>query len=195
MIYFGTKYQMHKQRLEEENMNDPDLVNLVRSHSQLLEAIEYMAGQLKLNIKKIIFIFFVTAITISPYLVRNYIAFDKIIVHSGFGYNLWKAYNINANVEGFYIESTSLKSKIEKVKKDTYYRINEDKLYLESAKEFILENPGKSLKLFIKRFFSFFFIDLNSSQENYLTKLLKTSEPIRKQQQYFVGQNRTNNEA
>ncbi len=121
----------------------------------------------KLNIKKIIFIFFVTAITISPYLVRNYIAFDKIIVHSGFGYNLWKAYNINANVEGFYIESTSLKSKIEKVKKDTYYRINEDKLYLESAKEFILENPGKSLKLFIKRFFSFFFIDLNSSQENY----------------------------
>jgi hypothetical protein len=52
MIYFGTKYQMHKQRLEEENMNDPDLVNLVRSHSQLLEAIEYMAGQLKLNIKK-----------------------------------------------------------------------------------------------------------------------------------------------
>lgn len=55
MIYFRTKYQMHKQRLEEENMSDPDLVNLVRSHSQLLEAIEYMAKQLKLNVNEAMF--------------------------------------------------------------------------------------------------------------------------------------------
>tara|TARA_R110002012_G_scaffold64139_1_gene168665 strand:+ start:257 stop:511 length:255 start_codon:yes stop_codon:yes gene_type:complete len=55
MFYFGTKYQMHKQRLEEENMNDPDLFNLVRSHSQLLEAIEYMAEQLEVNINKVMF--------------------------------------------------------------------------------------------------------------------------------------------
>jgi len=55
MFYFGTKYQMHKQRLEEENMADPDLVSLVRSHSQLLEAIEYMAEQLELNINKVMF--------------------------------------------------------------------------------------------------------------------------------------------
>jgi len=55
MFYFGTKYQMHKQRLEEENMNEPDLVNLVKSHSQLLEAIEYMAEQLKLNINEVMF--------------------------------------------------------------------------------------------------------------------------------------------
>lgn len=55
MIYFRTKYQMHKQRLEEENMADPDLVNLVRSHSQLLEAIKYMAEQLEVNINKVMF--------------------------------------------------------------------------------------------------------------------------------------------
>ena len=55
MIYFRTKYQMHKQRLEEENMSDPDLVNLVRSHSQLLEAIEYMAKQLEVNINEVMF--------------------------------------------------------------------------------------------------------------------------------------------
>lgn len=55
MIYFRTKYQMHKQRLEEENMADPDLVSLVRSHSQLLEAIEYMAEQLKLNVHEVMF--------------------------------------------------------------------------------------------------------------------------------------------
>ena len=55
MFYFGTKYQMHKQRLEEENMNEPDLINLVKSHSQLLEAIEYMAEQLELNINEVMF--------------------------------------------------------------------------------------------------------------------------------------------
>ena len=55
MIYFRTKYQMHKQRLEEGNMADPDLVNLVRSHSQLLEAIKYMAEQLKLNVNEVMF--------------------------------------------------------------------------------------------------------------------------------------------
>lgn len=36
-------------------MADPDLVNLVRSHSQLLEAIKYMAEQLKLNVNEVMF--------------------------------------------------------------------------------------------------------------------------------------------
>ena len=36
-------------------MADPDLVNLVRSHSQLLEAIKYMAEQLEVNINKVMF--------------------------------------------------------------------------------------------------------------------------------------------
>ena len=36
-------------------MADPDLVNLVRSHSQLLEAIKYMAEQLKLNVNEAMF--------------------------------------------------------------------------------------------------------------------------------------------
>ena len=36
-------------------MSDPDLVNLVRSHSQLLEAIEYMAKQLEVNINEVMF--------------------------------------------------------------------------------------------------------------------------------------------
>ena len=72
--------------------------------------------------------------TISPYILRNYLAFDKFIVHSGLGYNLWKAYNSNAKVEGYYIQSDKLKSEINKVKKDIFYRINEDQIYLDEAK-------------------------------------------------------------
>ena len=127
----------------------------------------YLFIFLKINYKKVFLIFFISILTVSPYLVRNYIAFDKIIVHSGFGYNVWKAYNPNAKVEGYYEESDKLKLKISNVKKDIYYRINEDKIYLEEAKTYIANNPEKNFKLFFKRLFSFYFLDLNSSQANY----------------------------
>ncbi len=121
----------------------------------------------KISLKKILLILLVTSITISPYLIRNYNSFDKIIIHSGLGYNLWKAYNTHAKVEGFYEKSDELKSKINLVKKDINYRINEDKIYLDEAKQFIMDNPKESFALFLKRLFSIFFIDLNSSQKNY----------------------------
>ena len=119
------------------------------------------------NLKKIFIILLVSSLTISPYIIRNYIAFDKFIVHSGFGYNLWKAYNSNAKVEGYYIKSENLKLKINKVDKNIFYRINEDKIYLENAQKYILDNPKEAINLFFKRLFSFFFIDLDSSQKNY----------------------------
>mgnify|MGYP001166746890 FL=1 len=125
----------------------------------------------KVQLKKIFLILIVTSITISPYLVRNYVSFDKFIIHSGFGYNLWKAYNVNAKVEGYYEESDELKYKISLVKKDINYRINEDKIYLDEAKKFIIQNPRETIALFFKRLFSIFFIDLESTQKNYYNVL------------------------
>ena len=125
----------------------------------------------KVQLKKIFLILIVTSITISPYLVRNYVSFDKFIIHSGFGYNLWKAYNVNAKVEGYYEESDELKYKISLVKKDINYRINEDKIYLDEAKKFIIQNPRETITLFFKRLFSIFFIDLDSTQKNYYNVL------------------------
>lgn len=127
----------------------------------------YLFFFFKISLKKITIILLVTAVTISPYLVRNYVSFNKIILHSGFGYNLWKAYNTNAKVEGYYNQSKELKYKISLVKKDINYRINEDEIYLDEAKQFILKNPEKTISLFLKRLFSIFFIDVNSSQKNY----------------------------
>lgn len=121
----------------------------------------------KVNFKRLLLVLIITSITLSPYILRNYLAFDKLIIHSGFGYNLWKAYNSNAKVEGFYIQSNKLKFEINEVKKDIYYRINEDQIYLNEAKNFIIENPIKTFNLFLKRFFSFYFIDFDSSQKNY----------------------------
>ena len=45
-------------------------------------------------------------ITISPYLIRNYLNFQKITITKSIGYNLWKGNNIDATVEG----SESLKA-------------------------------------------------------------------------------------
>ena len=98
---------------------------------------------------------------------RNYLAFDKLIIHSGFGYNVWKAYNPLAKVEGYYSESYELQNELSKVKKNIYYRINEDKIYLSQAKQYIKENPLKYFMLYLKRLFAFYFFDLDSSQKNY----------------------------
>lgn len=130
----------------------------------------YLLFFFKINFKKITFIFIVSLLTISPYIIRNYLAFDKFIIHSGLGYNVWKAYNPDSKVEGFNVESEMLKFKISKVKKDIYYRINEDKIYLNEAKIYIAENQSKYVKLFFIRLFSFYFIDLESSQPNYYNK-------------------------
>tara|TARA_B100000945_G_scaffold287199_1_gene258632 strand:+ start:30 stop:1250 length:1221 start_codon:yes stop_codon:yes gene_type:complete len=122
---------------------------------------------LKINIKTIVTIIIITIIGISPYLYRNYVAFDKFIIHSGFGYNLWKAYNPNANVEGYLFVSEELQSKINTVEKNIYYRINEDQIYLEQALTYIKNDPQKYINLYFKRLYSFYFFDLNSSQKNY----------------------------
>ena len=68
----------------------------------------YLLIFLKINYKKIFIIFIISIVSLSPYLIRNFIAFDKLIIHSGFGYNVWKAYNPNAKVEGYYYESNEL---------------------------------------------------------------------------------------
>ena len=88
-------------------------------------------------------------------------------MHTGFGYNLWKAYNLNAKVEGNNIHSVKLLTKLETVEKDIYYRINADKIYFEETKNIILENPKRFIEFYLKRLFAVFFVDLNSSQTNY----------------------------
>ncbi len=123
----------------------------------------------KADFKKMILLFLLTTLTISPYLIRNYFAFDKVIIHSGFGYNLWKSYNPEAKVEGTLegIYDNDLKQKIDKIEKNILYRINHDKIFLNTAKKFILDDPSRYINLFFKRIYSFYFFDNNSSQKNY----------------------------
>lgn len=122
---------------------------------------------IKINLKKIFLILLLTSLVVSPYLVRNYMAFNKIIIQAGFGYNVWKAYNPMAKVEGYYLPSEELKEKISSIEQDKFFRINEDKLYLKQAITYIYDEPLKYLRLYVLRLFSYYFIDFDSSQKNY----------------------------
>ena len=132
--------------------------------------------------KDILLILLISTLTVSPYLIRNYIAFDKIIIHSGFGYNLWKGNNPSSRVEGFaqseansllpatfnnIDEFNNMKLKLENIPKDKFYRINQDKIFVKEAAKNIKGDPTRYLILYLKKIFSYIFFDLNSTQPNY----------------------------
>jgi len=121
----------------------------------------------KLNFSHLIKILLVLSIIVSPYLIRNYLHFNEVVLVKSKGYNLWKGNNPQANVEGFFYESEKLKPKLDALKKDKYYEINRDNLFLSEALNNIYKNPDIYTKLFFKKIFSFYFIDLNSSYPNY----------------------------
>jgi len=125
----------------------------------------------KKTAKDIFIILLITTLTISPYLIRNYITFDKIIIHSGFGYNLWQGNNPNYNEKGYSHIKQALKGVIDKIPKDKFYRINEDKIFIKEAIKNIKENPLQYLILYLKKFFSYLFFDLNSALPNYYNSL------------------------
>ena len=121
----------------------------------------------KKPIKDIFLILLLIIITISPYVIRNYMTFEKIIIHSGFGYNLWQGNNPNSTEQGSEIINQDFQNIIDKIPKDKFYRIKEDKIFIKEATKNIQENPTRYLILYIKKFFSYVFFDLNSTLPNY----------------------------
>ena len=129
----------------------------------------YLNKKIKtINILKIITI---TILVISPYVVRNYIQFNQFFIVKSLGYNLWKGNNQLSTVGGYEdfksLEFTHLNNKITKIKKNKYYEINRDNIFLKEATSNITAKPIYYFKLYIKKFFTYFFIDINSKYPNY----------------------------
>jgi len=127
----------------------------------------YLFFYYKIPFKKIFLIILISLITTSPYLVRNYLIFERIIIHSGFGYNLWQGNNPYSNVEGFGVINKNFQDQIDKIPRDKFYKINEDKLFFNEAVKHIKNDPKKYLILYFKKTISYFFIDINSTKTNY----------------------------
>ena len=121
-----------------------------------------------INITKIVI---VVILIISPYVVRNYIHFNEIIIVKSLGFNLWKGNNQLSSVEGYEnleeIEFVKLKNKINNLKKNKYYEINRDNIFFNEAVNNLSKNPIQYIKLYFKKFISYYFIDINSSYQNY----------------------------
>lgn len=120
------------------------------------------------NFKFFLISLFITLITISPYLKRNYDNFNSLVITKSFGYNLLKGNNYDLKVEGsteFIIENFNQKDLKIRTKED--FEIQLDNLYRKYAINIIKEDPYTYLGLYIKKVFSLLFIDLNSSYKNY----------------------------
>ena len=123
----------------------------------------------KINIFNLIKILLISFIIVSPYLVRNYINFEKIHIANVTGYALWKGNNSSLKVEGFenFNKFEDIKSKLENIPYDIFYETKRDNIFFKAAMKNILGEPDVYLLLYIKKIFSFYFFDINSTYKNY----------------------------
>tara|TARA_A100001015_G_scaffold143271_1_gene158945 strand:- start:546 stop:1091 length:546 start_codon:yes stop_codon:yes gene_type:complete len=99
-----------------------------------------------------------------------------ITITKSSGYNLLKGNHPTTKVEGIGMFGgvelivPAVKPEIDKLKlmgPIKKHDLIKDKILLDQALKFILENPLKYIKLYFQKFFSFIFIDLNSTYTNY----------------------------
>jgi len=150
---------------------------LLRGESIAIVALSiiYLFLFFKVKIKKILLIFLITLITASPWLIRNYIIFDKVIILKTFGYNLWRGNHPlalkNLIVEGADTDYGNLKQQRNQIPNDKFYRFEFDKLYLDAAIKSIQDEPINFLMLSFKKAFSYLLINTESNHPNYFNPL------------------------
>ena len=70
-------------------------------------------------------------IIVSPYLIRNYIYFEKIHIVNVKGFALWKGNNQSLKIEGFekINQFEDIKLKLENIPYDNFYETKRDKIF------------------------------------------------------------------
>ncbi len=124
-----------------------------------------------LSIKNFSIIIISTLLIISPYLIRNYLVFERITITKSFGYNLWKGNNIDSKVEGseslIAFKSGGLDKKIITIPKNNLYDFNYDKIFFDNSIDFIKENKFLFIERYTQKFLSFIFFNIESEYKNY----------------------------
>jgi len=125
----------------------------------------------KIKFSNLIKIILITLLVISPYMIRNYVHFNNIILVKSLGFNLWKGNNELSLVEGYEeydnIKFKKLKSNLLSLEKIKNYEINRDKLFMDEAKEYLINDPVRYINLFFKKLLSFYLVDLSSTYPKY----------------------------
>ena len=153
------------------------LLILLRGEFRIISilSILYLFLFFKIPIKKVLLIFLITLVTISPYLIRNYLIFGKITIVETSGYNLWKGNHPhaleNSRVEGSEMVNENLKKLNDAIPRDKFYRINRDKLFFDQAIKNIMEKPIEYIIFSLKKAISFQFIIMDSMDPRYWNPL------------------------
>jgi len=133
--------------------------------------VSYILFCKKTKLINLVKIFSIVILITSPYVIRNYIHFDQFFFVKSLGYNLWKGNNQLSIVQGYEdlrnLEFNKLNNKLQKIEKNSIYEISRDKVFLDEAIINLKSNPIAYIKLYVKKFFSYYFIDLNSNYPNY----------------------------
>tara|TARA_Y100000590_G_scaffold18275_1_gene21800 strand:+ start:64263 stop:65504 length:1242 start_codon:yes stop_codon:yes gene_type:complete len=136
-----------------------------------LISVIYLFIFFKIPKKQIMLILIISLVVTSPYLIRNYVIFNKITVLQSFGYNLWKGNHPealkNSRVEGAEMYNSELQKKVDSVSKDKYYLIEKDKIFLNLAIENIKKDPLGYFIFFIKKGLSLILISPDSMDKRY----------------------------
>jgi len=135
----------------------------------------YLFLFLKIKMKKILLIASISLIITSPYLIRNFLIFEKITVLQSLGYNLWKGNHPlakeNSIVEGVETTNENILEQIDALKIDKYYRIKWDGLFLDLAIKNLKEDPPGHLIFYFKKITSYIFINFRSHDPRYWNPL------------------------
>ena len=126
-----------------------------------------------------------STLIISPYIYRNYLNSNEVHIVNSKGYALWRGNNHLSKVESTthvlhpnerntwpdIYEFKELYENLDNIEVDRAYESNRDKVFFEEAINNISNNPKKYFNLYIKKILSYYFIDLNSSINNYYNPL------------------------
>ena len=132
----------------------------------------YIFFKKKLKISSLLKIAIIVFLVISPYIIRNYIHFNQILNVKSFGYNLWKGNNQLSPVEGFgenleKNEFKNLKLQLQGIEKNKFYEIKRDDIFLDEAILNLKNDHMRYIILYLKKFFSYYFIDIDSTYPKY----------------------------
>lgn len=136
----------------------------------------YLFINKKRDFIKLVGISFLIMLILSPYLYRNYKVVGELTLTKSAGYNLLKGNHPLTKVEG-----TKMFNRVDQVVPDVKVQIDNlrlkgpiakhdiimDQILLKQAITYIKTDPIKYLNLYIKKFLSFLFIDINSTYPNY----------------------------
>ena len=125
----------------------------------------------KVKIKNLILISLIALLIASPYLIRNYLIFEKVTVLNSFGYNIWKGNHPIAVeksiVAGVQVQSKEIQKKVEQIPIDVNYRFKFNKIFFEETMKNFKDKPINHIIFILKKAISFVLIDFNSKDANY----------------------------